>query len=76
MIKSRWNSAMAASIRYISPALAGGGVDALLEEPERDPAPGELVKQGDQAAHPVQTGRDQDVAGARRLGQCVPGRSG
>lgn len=71
MIKSRWNSAMAASIRYISPALAGGGIDALLEEPERDPAPGELVEQGDQvsggAADPVQAGRDQDVAGAQRF---------
>jgi hypothetical protein len=58
------------------PALAGGGVDALFEESERDSSGGELVEQGDQVAggapDPVEAGRDQNVAGVQSFAQCVP----
>jgi hypothetical protein len=77
MIKSRWNSAIAASMRYISlPSLV---VVSMPCSRNRNAMPWAASSSSrvDQVAggapDPVQAGRDQNVAGVQGFAQCVPG---
>jgi hypothetical protein len=70
-MSSRWYSASTDSTPNNRAALGGGGVDALLDDVQADPAFGELGAEGDQvqqgAAEPVQPGDLQRVALAQQL---------